>query len=300
MRDYIFGNFLYTLRSEAGLSQTQLGELLGVTNKAVSKWETGSTKPHTNLIPKIAEIFGITVEELFTCKRIEANAEYERIKHHLTTQKKRFAILSSVFLSLFCVTPLLLIEFIRVVMVFHLPDDVIGPLGAMSFLFLFVIAFTAFVIYRRNHKKTLTPSDFSCSPHFASIIKKGLGFSSVAWLCLFILLFPIYRLLLSCSSSALCANIFLAVSCFILTLLLGVIIAFANIKRLLKMRFPAKHIPFRKWPVWAKLGYIVYIILYPVVRIFTPNQPLLSVIVANVWIIGWVGILLFAITKRGG
>ena len=64
---------------EKGLSQSQLGEMLGVTNKAVSKWENGSAKPNTKLIPKIAEIFSITVEEIFACKRIELDMEYENI-----------------------------------------------------------------------------------------------------------------------------------------------------------------------------------------------------------------------------
>ena len=41
MNDYAFGNFLFDLRTEKGFSQAQLGEMLGVTNKAVSKWENG-------------------------------------------------------------------------------------------------------------------------------------------------------------------------------------------------------------------------------------------------------------------
>ena len=102
MNDYAFGNFLYTLRTEKGLSQAELGELLGVTNKAVSKWENGSTKPNTVLIPRIAELFGVTVEELFACKRFEIDHEYESIKNHLSSQKRKLATYTSVFLSLDC------------------------------------------------------------------------------------------------------------------------------------------------------------------------------------------------------
>ena len=45
MRDYSFGNFLHGLRERRGLSQYQLGMLVGVSDKAVSKWENGSAKP---------------------------------------------------------------------------------------------------------------------------------------------------------------------------------------------------------------------------------------------------------------
>ena len=139
MNDYAFGNFLYALRTEKGLSQVQLGDMLGVTNKAVSKWENGSAKPNTVLIPRLAEILGVTVEELFACKRFEKDCEYEKIKKQLSRQKKKYAVLSSVFLSAIITIPLLLIEFICVVMGFGLPDDVVGPLGAVGFIFAFVI-----------------------------------------------------------------------------------------------------------------------------------------------------------------
>lgn len=41
MNDYTFGNKILELRTQRNLSQTELAEMLGVTNKAVSKWETG-------------------------------------------------------------------------------------------------------------------------------------------------------------------------------------------------------------------------------------------------------------------
>lgn len=41
MRDYAFGNLVTKLRTELGFSQFQLGKLIGVSDKAVSKWENG-------------------------------------------------------------------------------------------------------------------------------------------------------------------------------------------------------------------------------------------------------------------
>ena len=65
MNNYDFGNYLYTLRSAKGLSQSQLAQLLGVTNKAVSKWETGSAYPSAKLMYPLAKALGVSVEELY-------------------------------------------------------------------------------------------------------------------------------------------------------------------------------------------------------------------------------------------
>lgn len=65
MNDYKFGEYIYKLRTEAGLSQIQLAEKLGVSDKAVSKWETGKAKPQVNTLRKLATIFNVSIETLF-------------------------------------------------------------------------------------------------------------------------------------------------------------------------------------------------------------------------------------------
>ena len=71
MRDYDFGNFIYNLRKEKGFSQNELGSVLGVTNKAVSKWETGESKPALKQLLKLSEIFNVPINEFinFTTSR---------------------------------------------------------------------------------------------------------------------------------------------------------------------------------------------------------------------------------------
>lgn len=70
MNDYIFGSKILELRRSLNLSQRELAEKVGVTNKAVSKWETGKSKPTTNVIRKLASLFNLDVEELL-CMREE-------------------------------------------------------------------------------------------------------------------------------------------------------------------------------------------------------------------------------------
>lgn len=52
------------LRTQKGLSQLELGEQLGVSRQSVSKWETGQSVPDLDKLIKLADLFGITVDEL--------------------------------------------------------------------------------------------------------------------------------------------------------------------------------------------------------------------------------------------
>ena len=54
------------VRKAAGLTQEQLGELVGVSRQAVSKWESGETQPTTDKLPQLAMLLGVDVSALFT------------------------------------------------------------------------------------------------------------------------------------------------------------------------------------------------------------------------------------------
>lgn len=75
MRDYSFGNFISALRERCGLSQYQLGALVGVSDKAVSKWENGASKPRINTIKRLSEVLDVSIDELLTCEYTTFNNE---------------------------------------------------------------------------------------------------------------------------------------------------------------------------------------------------------------------------------
>lgn len=79
MNDYDFGNKITALRTQLNLSQTELAELVGVTNKAVSKWETGKSKPTTNAIRKLAALFKMDVNELLSMREEGRKVEISKI-----------------------------------------------------------------------------------------------------------------------------------------------------------------------------------------------------------------------------
>ncbi len=64
------GAFIAELRRELSLSQKQLAEKLNVTDKAVSKWETGRSAPDISLLMPLSEILGVTVTEILEGERL--------------------------------------------------------------------------------------------------------------------------------------------------------------------------------------------------------------------------------------
>ena len=66
MNQYITGAMIKRLREERKISQNQLAEAIGVSDKAVSKWETGRGYPDITLIEPLAEALGVSVIELFS------------------------------------------------------------------------------------------------------------------------------------------------------------------------------------------------------------------------------------------
>ena len=64
------GRFIARLRKERGMTQEQLGERLGVSQRTVSRWETGRNMPDIGLLPPLAETLGVTVAELLEGQRL--------------------------------------------------------------------------------------------------------------------------------------------------------------------------------------------------------------------------------------
>lgn len=67
------GEIISTLRREKGMTQKDIADKLGITDKAVSKWERDIAFPDTATIPKLAEILEINVEELMQAKAVPIN-----------------------------------------------------------------------------------------------------------------------------------------------------------------------------------------------------------------------------------
>ena len=79
------------LRKQHGMTQLELAEKMGVTDKAVSKWERDLSCPDINSLPALAEILGVSVEELMQVKK-EAEAPVSKVAEIMEIAPKAVAM----------------------------------------------------------------------------------------------------------------------------------------------------------------------------------------------------------------
>ena len=84
------GKFISENRKRKGLTQEQLGELLGVTNKTISRWENGNYMPDLSLLVPLSETLDISLNELLNGKYITEDKIMETTEYACTREKKDF------------------------------------------------------------------------------------------------------------------------------------------------------------------------------------------------------------------
>ena len=82
MNQQKIGKFLFKLRKEKGLTQAELAEKLGVTDRSVSNWENGKCMPDLSLFIPISKEFGITVNDLISGEIIGKKDYQERLEYN--------------------------------------------------------------------------------------------------------------------------------------------------------------------------------------------------------------------------
>ena len=85
MKQIEVGAFITQCRKEKKLTQAQLAEKLNITDRAVSKWETGKSMPDSSIMLELCEILGITVNELLMGEREKRESYEEKGDENLDT-----------------------------------------------------------------------------------------------------------------------------------------------------------------------------------------------------------------------
>ncbi|MEY8432508.1 helix-turn-helix transcriptional regulator [Lachnospiraceae bacterium 48-42] len=83
------GKFIAECRKEKNLTQLQLAEMLNISNRAVSKWETGKSCPDVSIMMELCDILGINVNELLSGERIMMENYQKKAEQNLVELQKQ-------------------------------------------------------------------------------------------------------------------------------------------------------------------------------------------------------------------
>ena len=82
------GKFIAFCRKEQGMTQAVLAEKLGISDRAISKWETGKSMPDSGIMLELCELLKINVNELLSGERIMAEAYDKRAEENLLAMRR--------------------------------------------------------------------------------------------------------------------------------------------------------------------------------------------------------------------
>ena len=141
------GKFIAALRKEQSITQKELAQRLGVSDKTVSKWETGRGLPEISIMQSLCKILGVSINELLTGDRLDENSYREKAEENLRKLMDRksykevaihIAISGVLFLLAYLVFPLAAERIIPPVSI---------PIGLFWSLLLTVASFVAGITY---------------------------------------------------------------------------------------------------------------------------------------------------------
>ncbi len=141
------GKFIASCRKERGMTQAALAEKLGISDRAVSKWETGKAMPDSGIMLELCEFLKISVNELLSGERIMAQIYDKRAEENLLAMKREIEVKNRQMLRIeYLVTlPAVLggIVLVFVACFVSMPAWLRGVLLAFALVMIFAVAFIA-------------------------------------------------------------------------------------------------------------------------------------------------------------
>lgn len=79
------GRFLAELRKDKSLTQEELGEQIGVTNKTVSRWENGNYLPPVEILQILSKLYDVSINEILSGERLDTDTYKEKAEENIVT-----------------------------------------------------------------------------------------------------------------------------------------------------------------------------------------------------------------------
>ncbi len=88
MKANSIGGFIQQLRKEKDMTQKDLAEIIGMSDKTISKWESGNSLPDTSVLVSLCEALDVSVNELLSCERISPEDYSKKAEENIMTLMK--------------------------------------------------------------------------------------------------------------------------------------------------------------------------------------------------------------------
>jgi len=141
------GKFIASCRKEVGMTQAVLAEKLGISDRAVSKWETGKSMPDSGIMLELCELLNINVNELLSGEKIMTETYNKKAEENLLAMKKEVDEKNRLLLNLEIIigVPAMLADFViyGVAAYVEMPDALRSGLVIFATLMILVVAFIA-------------------------------------------------------------------------------------------------------------------------------------------------------------
>lgn len=156
------GKFIATLRKEKELTQEQLGEKLGVTNKTISRWENGNYMPDIEILSLLSKEFDVSINELISGKRLLLDDFKKAADNNLVmalnnsafTLKEKIAFFKKKWLREHIATIVLcIVVWIGIMLWVALNNSyaLLGAIGSILALLFYVVLYNRMMAYVENH-----------------------------------------------------------------------------------------------------------------------------------------------------
>lgn len=156
------GKFIATLRKEKDLTQEQLGEKLGVTNKTISRWENGNYMPDIEMLSLLSKEFDVSINELISGERLLLDDFKKAADNNLVmalnnsafTLKEKIAFFKKKWLREHIATIVLcIVVWIGIMLWVALNNSyaLLGAIGSILALLFYVVLYNRMMAYVENH-----------------------------------------------------------------------------------------------------------------------------------------------------
>lgn len=156
------GKFIATLRKEKELTQEQLGEKLGVTNKTISRWENGNYMPDIEMLSLLSKEFDVSINELISGERLLLDDFKKAADNNLVmalnnsafTLKEKIAFFKKKWLREHIATIVLcIVVWIGIMLWVALNNSyaLLGAIGSILALLFYVVLYNRMMAYVENN-----------------------------------------------------------------------------------------------------------------------------------------------------